>query len=388
MEEKEFENITEPATLTKRQTVAKLGVGTVLLCLLLCCSLLSGFLGVLIGLKISDKSLSLDSIIASLKANNKDTLPSGQIAEACAKTVDSVVTVYGMYQENTVTSISSGVVVAKCEEDGGYYIATCCHCVDGFPILSVRTTKEQVWKAEKVGVDYHTDIALLKVYAPDMTVATPRESTPYLGETIIAHGNPVGGVGISTSFGIVSQVSANVTIGGVDQTLLKVDMALNHGNSGGGIFDMDGNLIGIASAKISESSGVMVEGVAYAIPTSILYDILSDLKTRGFVQNRPILGINLEAATEQNSPMVIKESLFSGDLKPGDIIQSITAQGLDNMKKDFDGNMSHAEAIAALKAFFANAEEGQTVILRVERNGIWRNIILTVHLSGESHSDI
>ena len=151
---------------------------------------------------------------------------------------------------------------------------------------------------------------------------------------------------------------------------------------------MDGNLIGIASAKISESGGVMVEGVAYAIPTSILYDVLSDLKTRGFVQNRPILGINLENATEQNSPMVIKESLFSGDLKPGDIIQSITAQGLGNMKKDFDGNMSHAEAIAALKAFFANAEEGQTVILRVERNGVWRNIILTVHLSGESHSDI
>ena len=371
------------------QTLAKLGLGGIILALTLCCSLLTGCLGVLVGLKMSDNSLTLDSIIEQLKANNKDTLPSGQIAEACAKTVDSVVTVYGQYTSGgTVHSVSSGVVIAKIDDEQTYLIATCCHGVDGYPVLSVETTAGDRYLAQIVGVDYTTDLALLEVQAPGLSVAKPRKEQPFLGETIIAHGNPLGSVGISTSFGIVSQVSSQVVIGGVEQTLIKLDMALNHGNSGGGVFDMNGELIGIASAKIAEVDGVLVEGVAYAIPSSILYDTVSDLKTKGFVKNRPILGINLQSPTKENDKMIVSESLFSTQLQGGDIIESIRASGLDAIIKDFNGNMTYTQALSAIKEFLVNAKEGQKVTLVIRRQGQVKSITLTVHMTEDINSDI
>ena len=369
--------------------MAKLGLGGIILALTLCCSLLSGCLGVLVGLRMSDNSLTLDSIIEQLKANHKDTLPSGQIAEACAKTVDSVVTVFGQYTGGgTVHSVSSGVVIAKIDDEQTYLIATCCHGVDGYPVLSVQTTAGDRYLAQIVGVDYTTDIALLEVQAPDLSVATPRQGQPFLGETIIAHGNPLGSVGISTSFGIVSQVSSQVVIGGAEQTLIKLDMALNHGNSGGGVFDMNGELIGIASAKIAEVDGVLVEGVAYAIPSSILYDTVSDLKTRGFVKNRPILGINLQSPTKENDKMIVSESLFSTQLQGGDIIESIRASGLDAIIKDFNRSMTYTQALSAIKEFIVNAKEGQTVTLVIRRQGQVKSITLTVHMTEDINSDI
>lgn len=371
------------------ETWAKLGLGGIILALTLCCSLLAGCLGVWVGLRMSDDSLTLDSIIEQLKANHKDTLPSGQIAEACAKTVDSVVTVFGQYQNGgKVHSVSSGVVIGKAEHEQAYLIATCCHSVDGYPVLSVQTTAGESYLAHIVGVDYTTDIALLKVKCPDLPVASPRQGQPFLGETIIAHGNPLGSVGISTSFGIVSQVSSQVTIGGREQTLIKLDMALNHGNSGGGVFDMEGKLIGIASAKIAEVDGVLVEGVAYAIPAAVLYDTLSSLNDGGFVKNRPYLGINLETPNKESDRLVIKESLFSKELQPGDVIESIRATGLDAIIKDFDQTMTYAESLSAIKEFLVNAEDGQKVTLVVRRNGAVKSISLTVRMTADQTADI
>lgn len=388
------EQNTEQASLpsSRKHTAFKIGFGTALVILTLCCSLLSGCLGVLIGLKISNQSLTLDSIIEQLKANNKDTLPSGQIAEAAAKTIDSVVTVYGHYsKDESPVSISSGVVVAKTDDGNGYYIVTCAHSVDGYPFISIGAPNGKAYWVETVGTDFETDLALLRANVSGLTVATPRSAAPYLGETIIAHGNPLGNVGLSTSFGIVSQVSAKVTISGVEQTLIKVDMALNHGNSGGGVFDMEGNLIGIASAKISESNGTLVEGVGYAIPTSIVYDIIDSLKNRGFVENRPFLGINLKAPSGHDSKLVVLDSLFSESLKAGDIIQKITLhRGDKNIELDFtDKSLSYANALAQLRQALASAEEGDRVALYIKREGGERYYTVTVHLTNATeHADI
>ena len=210
-----------PSRPSQKQTAFKIGFGATLVILTLCCSLLSGCLGVLIGLKMSDQRLMLDNIIAQLKANNEDTLPSGQIAEAAARTIDSVVTVYGHYaKDESPVSISSGVVVAKTDDGEGYYIATCAHSVDGYSFISIGAPNGKAYWVETVGPDFETDLALLRANVSGLTVATPRDEAPYLGETIIAHGNPLGNVGLSTSFGIVSQVSSKVTINGVEQTLM------------------------------------------------------------------------------------------------------------------------------------------------------------------------
>ena len=390
MEERDLTQNIPDVSQKRKQTAAKIGLWGIVLLLTLCCSLLAGCLGVFVGLKMYDQSLTLDSIIASLKANSKDTLPSGQIAEVATMTLDSVVTVYGFYEEGVVSSVSSGVVIAKTDDAAGYYIATCCHGVDGFPLLSVGTAKGDRYTAEVVGIDFHTDIALLKVRANDLKVAKAREGAPYLGETIIAHGNPLGNVGISTSFGIVSQVEAKAVIGGAEQTLIKVDMALNHGNSGGGVFDMEGNLIGIASAKVAEHEGVMVEGVGYAIPSSILYSVISDLKTRGFVENRPYLGIYLQDATAADSQLVIHSTIKDLGLKEGDTIESIKSGDLDSLVANFgkEQKLTHAEALSKLKQFIVNAEEGDKVVLTVNRDGYIRHATITVQMTKDICPDV
>lgn len=386
---RELESSPPPPISREKEIRAKAVYWSSLVVLILCCSLLSGCLGVLIGLKMSNNALTLDSIIAKLKANSKDTLPSGQIADAAAATINSVVTVYGHYEETAAAGVSSGVVIAKEDNGQGYLIATCCHGVDGFASLSVATNSGERYVAELKGVDYQTDIALLRINAQDLQVATPRESTPYLGETVIAHGNPLGGVGISTSFGIVSQVSTKVVISGVEQQLIKVDMALNHGNSGGGVFDMENRLIGIASAKVTESNGTMVEGVAYAIPSSTLYTIIPQLKERGFVQNRSHLGINFQIPTEIDTPLTVKEMLYDNDttLKEGDVIQRVA---FHSTVADFgaEAELTHSAALAKFKQLIVNAKEGDTVHITVKRDGAIRTFDLTVHTATDRGSDV
>ena len=116
-----------------------------------------------------------------------------------------------------------------------------------------------------------------------------------MGEGVIAIGNPLGELGGTVTNGIVSALAREVEIDGQAMTLLQTNAAVNPGNSGGGLFNMKGELIGVVNAK---SGGDNVENIGFAIPIDAAYDIACELITHGYVTGRVELGLSLVDVTD------------------------------------------------------------------------------------------
>jgi len=209
------------------------------------------------------------------------------------------------------TSAGAGVIVASSEEEGYSYIMTCLHVVDGYTAIKVTLTDGTVHSAEFVGGVPDGDIAIIRIaVTEDITIAMIRdyeESPVRAGEDAIAIGNPLGTFGGSVTLGIISAPSREINIEGSMMTLLQTDAAINGGNSGGGLFDENGLLIGIVNAKtVTDSSGNAVEGIGFAIPIDDAIVIAQKvLNTRGsdnynglgYIPGKIMLGITTQSGT-------------------------------------------------------------------------------------------
>jgi serine protease Do len=152
--------------------------------------------------------------------------------------------------------------------------------------------------AKLVGTDSMTDLAVLTVSTEKtLTVAVLGDSDSLVvGQEVLAIGNPLGQLGGTVTNGIVSALERQVRIDGENMTLLQTNAAVNPGNSGGGLFNMRGELIGVVNAK---SSGDAVEGLGFAIPINTVHKIITELIEHGFVRGRPALGITVNVARQQ-----------------------------------------------------------------------------------------
>lgn len=174
----------------------------------------------------------------------------------CIETGSVAETWYGPMK---TTGAGSGVIIS---EDG--YILTCAHVIDGAKSIRVLDGENNEYKAAIVARSEETDLALLKIDATGLTAATLGDSDSYqTGDAIYVVGNPLGNFVLSVSQGIISGLDRAVNIEGSTMYLTQVDAAVNPGNSGGGLFDSDGKLIGIVNAK---NTGIDVEGMGFAIP--------------------------------------------------------------------------------------------------------------------------
>lgn len=214
------------------------------------------------------------------------TTPTDAYAAATAKTINSVVVIDVTSQGGT--SSGSGVVWAIGETYS--YIVTCNHVIEDAKEIKITFHNGEVTSAELVGGDPKTDIAVLKIEKTDLTpVLLPHEDSELsIGQAVIAIGNPLGEFGNSVSDGILSSTARNILVDGSVMRVLQTTAAVNHGNSGGGLFDLNGQLIGLVNAKSAENS---VEGIGFAIPYDVLKTISAELITKGYVSGRPALGI-------------------------------------------------------------------------------------------------
>lgn len=182
----------------------------------------------------------------------------------------------------------SGIIIS---EDG--YIVTNQHVIEGATEISVILNTGEELKAELVGQDAKTDLAVLKVSSENaLPAATLGDSeNVVVGELAVAIGNPMGQeFSGSTTAGIVSAVNRTMTIENRTYNLIQTDAAINAGNSGGALINQYGEVIGINSVKLSSSG---VEGMGFAIAISEAKPIIDDLISSGYVTGRPLVGISI-----------------------------------------------------------------------------------------------
>lgn len=190
----------------------------------------------------------------------------------------------GQTQMEETTSCGSGVIFSM--DDTYLYIVTNQHVVDGATNLSVSFVDNAVCEAQLCGTDADVDIAVLKVALSNLSADTLSQITVIpignsdeldVGEQVVAIGNALG-YGQSVTTGIVSALDRALTSeNGTTSTYIQTDAAINPGNSGGALLNLDGELIGINTAKLSDTD---VEGMGYAIPISDVADLISELMTQ------------------------------------------------------------------------------------------------------------
>lgn len=221
-----------------------------------------------------------------------DGLSVTDVATAVADSVVEITTEYtssyGYYQYVT-SGAGSGVIVSA---DG--YIITNNHVIvddssDVADLITVRLRNGDEYKAECIGTDSESDIAVLKIEAEDLKFAVAGDSSKLLvGDEVVAVGNPLGELGGTVTDGIISATSREIDVDGTKMTLLQTNAAINPGNSGGGLFNMKGELIGIVNAK---SSGTGIEGLGFAIPVNMALDVFSEICEHGYVTGRTYIGV-------------------------------------------------------------------------------------------------
>ncbi len=207
-------------------------------------------------------------------------------AQVYAMNVNSVVLIQNevtaKYNGQTSVGVSSGSGFIL-TEDG--YVVTNHHVVDGNGTLRVVTYDGTEYEARLIGSDKTNDVALLKVEAAGLQAAKLGSSDELIvGDQVVAIGNPLGELTSTLTVGYVSAKERDVNTDGFAINMLQTDAAINSGNSGGPLFNMRGEVIGITTAKYSGTSGggASIEGVGFAIPIDDVSDLLSDLATYGY----------------------------------------------------------------------------------------------------------
>ena len=290
------------------------------------------------------------------------------------RNVDSVVgilnetTSYSVFGPTAATGSGSGFIISS---DGE--ILTNYHVVEGAQKLTVSLSDGSEYDAVVLGYEAESDIALLKIDAENLQAVTLGDSDSLrVGDEIAAIGNPLGELTYTMTVGYVSALDRSVSTDGDPISMMQIDAAINSGNSGGPLFDMKGNVVGITSAKYSGStnSGATIEGIGFAIPINDVLKILDDLRENGAVLNRAYIGITVTNGGSDGEPNGAKVySLtktgcgYAAGLREGDIITAID-------EKSVDGSSA---LISALRDYRA----GDTATLTVSRGGETLDLSIT-----------
>ena len=217
------------------------------------------------------------------------------VYEQNAKSVVSVTTTgvaSNGWMSKEFTSSGSGFILT---ENG--YILTNYHVIEGYTAVSVTDHKGTEYEAEVVGYDALSDVALLKVEAEGLPAVTVGDSDVVaVGDQVVAIGNPLGELASTQTVGYVSAKDRMVNTDGTILNMLQTDAAINSGNSGGPLFNMYGQVIGITTAKYSGSSnsGATIEGIGFAIPINSVMELVTDLMEYGYITGQAYLGVSLD----------------------------------------------------------------------------------------------
>ena len=249
------------------------------------------------------------------------------------KVIPSVVSITA--SSGSSTSTGTGIIMSS---DG--YIITNYHVVSSAQQIVVLLTDGQEYAACRVGGDETSDIMVLKIDATDLTPAEFGDSdAAEVGDSVVAIGDPLGiELRGTMTDGIICGIKRDVDVGDRTMSLMQTNAALNNGNSGGPLVNMEGQVIGINTIKLSSSGCTTVEGLGFAIPIDSAKPIVDELVEKGYVTGRPAFGFDVEQLESRISlyydlpgklyirSVETNSDAYAQGIRSGDIITAIDGQ--------------------------------------------------------------
>ena len=336
----------------------------------------------------SDASVMLEGQrqTAALQVASVDTSKLLTASEVYAQNVNSTVgittsitTNYFGYQ-TTAAAAGSGFILTQ---DG--YILTNYHVVESSDSIKVTTYDGTSYDAQLIGYDESNDIAVLKVDANDLTPVVLGDSDSVsVGDSVVAIGNPLGELTFSLTAGAISALDRPVTLSsGTTMNIMQTDCAINSGNSGGALFNMYGEVIGITNAKYSSSSSsseASIDNIGFAIPINQVRSIVESIIQNGYII-KPYIGVSVSDVSSESQSyglpqgaavrsVVENSPAAEAGLQENDIITAANGEAITGSN----------DLVKLVKA----ASAGDTLELTVYRQGQTVTVTLTV---GEQKQD-
>ena len=359
----------------KKKTTVLVAVGLVL-------ALLMGILGSAIGNSLFGKGSTTiyegqreSSVIDVSKIDTGKLMTPAEVYAANVNSTvgitTSVTTNFWGFQTTSAAS-GSGFILT-----GDGYVLTNYHVIESSNSISVTLYDGKSYDAVLIGYDESSDIAVLKIDAEGLTPVVLGDSDNLnVGDSVVAIGNPLGELTFSLTSGAVSALNREITLSNsVTMNLIQTDCAINSGNSGGALFNLYGEVIGITNAKYSGSgSGASIDNIGFAIPINHVRGIVESIIENGYVA-KPYIGVTVSDVSEETMgyglPAGAAVKAVSEDspaekagLQVNDIITAVNG-------KEISGRTGLSEAVSA-------ASVGDTLTLTVYRQGNTISVDVTV----------
>lgn len=371
----------------------KKGTGRVV-ALALCCAILGGIGGGAVmsfvaANRYESQTQELQQQIDDLKATGKsDTtiltsvsaegLKSG--AQIYAENVDAVVSVTAkgvsmtQFGNQNFESRGTGFLISN---DG--YILTNHHVIADGQEIKVTMNDSSEYEAKLIGSDEYFDVALLKIDGENLPAVTIGDSDKTaVGEEVVAIGNALGQLTSSFTGGYLSGVDRMVNSDGTAVNMMQTDAAINSGNSGGPLFNMKGEVIGITSAKYSgtTSSGASIEGIGFAIPINDVMKLVGDLRDFGYVTGQAYLGVTVKNMSVDASIAEAYGLPLGAQVQTVDAGSAAEKAGIQPKDIIIAIGDDKVESLDALTVALRKRSAGDTDTITVYRNG--QELVLTI----------
>ena len=278
------------------------------------------------------------------------------------------------FGQSSGTSTGSGFIIT---DDG--YVVTNYHVVEGASKILVSTHDGNEYTAVLVGQDATNDVAVLKMDdAKNLPFVALGSSTELaVGDQVVAIGNPLGDLTATLTVGYVSAKDRDVTTDGTTINMIQTDAAINSGNSGGPLFNMKGEVVGITTAKYSgsSSSGATIEGIGFAIPIDDVSPMIDDLINYGYVTGAylgvMVNDVDAESANYYGIPL----GAYVAEVTPGYAAETAGLKAKDIIVALGDYKVTSVSQLTrALRHFAA----GETTTITVYRGGAEKILTITL----------
>lgn len=360
--------------------------------LTLACSLISGAAGAGIAVMWDDWNLPhstrvLEGTRPAVESKQVETGQQMTPAQVYSQNVNSTVGITTAITTNlwgyqtTSAASGSGFILTQ---DG--YILTNHHVIDGSDAITVSTYDGTAYEAELIGYDQSNDIAVLKVEADGLTPVVLGDSDNLnVGDPVVAIGNPLGELTFSLTSGAVSAKDRQITMqNGSTMNLIQTDCAINSGNSGGALFSLYGEVVGITNAKYSSSSlgEASIDNIGFAIPMNDVKSIVFSIIEKGYF-SKPYLGISVTDVSPETQSYGLPKGAAIRTVAEDSPAQAAGLQVNDIVTAADDKKIGGS---TDLIRFVADCTTGQTVSFTVYRSG--QTITVTATIGEQVHQAI